>query len=373
MNKTPKGEAVIISEKGRKFNFAVISCGGTITMMPDANGVLEPKKTINEILADANLQDLLGKVDIAPKNREELFKLDSTNLNPEHWKQLITSIERLQDTCDGILVFHGTDTMAFSATAVGLALSQRLKVPIVFTGAQSPIAETGSDARSNVERSLLVLDRAARAGVVECMLFFGDEAYRGVNSRKRSEADFRGFESPSVQPLFVTDGLGVKATWPARKASDVERSKDEIGVNLKNEFSKGVISVSVVPGLEADVLMAIAERESTRAIILNSLGVGNIPSLDGEFNLIPTVSRTVHDLGKPVIITSPFVGGDTNMDVYLPGTRAKEAGAIGAGRMTAEATLVKTRLLLAQPEFSGSQEAFKKALATDFAGETGSL
>jgi L-asparaginase/Glu-tRNA(Gln) amidotransferase subunit D len=164
--------------------------------------------------------------------------------------------------------------------------------------------------------------------------------------------------------------------WPRRTIADVERVRKELGVEIVNAFSDGVVVVSAVPGLEADMLQETVESKKTRAIILTSLGVGNVPSLpdfDGKYNLIPVISRATKELGKPVIITSPFVGGDTNLGVYEPGEQAKLAGAIDAGKMTAEATLVKTRLLLAQSQFGSSVPAFQRGFTTDFAGETGKL
>lgn len=362
-------EGGVSPEKDRKLNFAVISCGGTIGMEPSEDGKgLTPKKSIDDILGEVNLSSLTGRMEIPPENKRELFKLDSSNLNPEHWKQLIREIEVLQEKCDGIIIFHGTDTMAYSATATGLVLAGKIKVPIIFTGSQKRIGETGNDAKSNVERSFLVLDKAARDGVKECMIFFGDKTLRGTNSRKRSEADFEGFETPGTRPLYVTDGMGVRSTWPARTEKDVTASRDRIGVDIRNEFSRGVVIVSVVPGLEADTLMAIAERDTTKAIILRSLGVGIIPALEGDFDLIKPVRRIIRELGKPVILASSFVGGDTNMDVYEVSAAAKEAGVIDAGKMTEEAVLVKTRLILAQPEWQ-AQEAFRKVFRTEFAGE----
>jgi len=126
--------------------------------------------------------------------------------------------------------------------------------------------------------------------------------------------------------------------------------------------------ISIIPGLEADILLTIAQIPTTKAIILNSLGAGNIPALPGPFNLIPTILTITKKLHKPVIIASPFVGGNTNMDIYLPGLLAKEAGSINVGKMTSEATVVKTRLLLGQPNFD--LKSLHKALTLDFAGET---
>jgi L-asparaginase len=354
----------------KKLKFSIISCGGTILMTPNERGILEPTKSVNDVLNEINLSALKDNVNVVIERRLEIFKLDSSNLNPEHWKQIIEAIEIIQDDCDGIVIFHGTDTMAYSATAAGLLLSSKLKIPIVFTGSQVSNGITGTDTKSNVERAFLTLYQAASQGVKDVMIFFGYEAYRGVNSRKRSESDFQGFESPSVPPLYVTGGLGIRPMLPPRTASDVAISKKRIGIELQNEFASGVVVLTTMPGLEPDIVLSIASLDATKAIILHSLGAGNIPALEGKFNLIPAIYTITHTLKKPVIIASPYVGGATNMDVYLPGRLAKEAGAINAGRMTTEATVVKTRLLLAQPEFNKSIEKFKKALEIDFAGET---
>lgn len=339
-------------------------------MEPNARGILEPTKTVNSVLAEINLSALRDYINVVIERKLEIFRLDSSNLNPEHWLQIIQAIETIQEDCDGIVVFHGTDTMAYSATAAGLMLASSLKVPVVFTGSQVSNGVTGTDTKSNVERAFLTLYQAATEGVKDVMIFFGYEAYRGVNSRKRSESDFQGFESPSVPPLYVTGGLGIKSMLPPRIAQDVVNSRERIGINLQNSFASGVVLLTTMPGLEPDIVLSIAALEETKAIILHSLGAGNIPALEGKYNLIPAIYTITHKLKKPVIIASPFAGGTTNMDVYLPGSMAKNAGAINAGKMTTEATVVKTRLLLAQPEFNKSLEAFQKGLETDFAGET---
>lgn len=353
------------------YKFAIISCGGTITMEPGEKGALEPKKTINQVIANLNLSTFKNNISIPDDLRVELLKLDSADLNHQHWSQMISTIESLQEKCDGILVLHGTDTLSYSATAVGLALAQKIKVPIIFTGAQSSLEETGNDGLANIERSLLVLERAAQDGVVECMVFFGDKAYRGVNSRKRSESDYNAFESPSVHPLYLTTGLGVKRNFKGRTAKNVANAKKLIPYMLKNTFADGIVVLTIIPGLEAETLLELAKLRTTKAIILNSLGAGNIPALPGKFNLIPTLLTIIHELKKPVIVASPFVGGSTNMEVYLPGLLAKEAGVINAGKMTAEATVVKTRLLLGQPDFS--VDTLHHALTLDFAGETAEI
>src|SRR6266403_2159817 len=110
----------------QQLHFAIISCGGTITMEPGEKGALEPKKTINQVIENLNLLSFKNNIAIPNTLRIELLKLDSADVNHTHWSQIITTIESLQDRCDGILVLHGTDTMSYSATAVGLALAQKI-------------------------------------------------------------------------------------------------------------------------------------------------------------------------------------------------------------------------------------------------------
>ncbi|MFH1833112.1 MAG: asparaginase domain-containing protein [Candidatus Levyibacteriota bacterium] len=355
-----------------KLQIGIISCGGTIVMEKGIKGALEPKKKIKDVLDTVNLAELKKEISILPENCIELFILDSSNLNQSHWVRIIDAVRNLQNKCDGILIFHGTDTMAYSATAVGLALCQKLKVSVVFTGSQKPIGELGSDAISNVERSMLVLKEAVTEGVLESMVFFDDQAFRSVNTRKRSESEFAAFESPNYRPLFTVDGMGVKIGILGRKLEDIKNSKNKIKVELKNAFANGIIPLSVVPGLEPGALEAIAEKDFCRVLILNSFGVGNVPS-EGKYSVVNAIDKIVHKLKKIVIVTSPFVGGNVDMNVYLPGKLAMEAGAIDAGSMTAEAALVKTRLLLAHPEFGISVPEFKKALLANFAGENPSV
>ncbi|MCL4418545.1 asparaginase domain-containing protein [Patescibacteria group bacterium] len=355
----------------KSLRIAVISCGGTILMEKGKSGALEPKKSVESVLSAINLKDISPFLEIKKKNVYELFRLDSTNLNQIHWKKIISKILEIQDDYDGILIFHGTDTMAYSATAVGLVMCQNLKVPVVFTGAQKPIGETGSDAISNVERSLLVLREAIREGIVESMIFFGHEAYRGVNSRKKSESQFEAFESPNYRPLFVVDGMGAKIGLIGRKKKDIENTKKKIRVKIENEFANGIVPLSVVPGLEPEVLISIAKRDFCSLIILNSLGVGNLPS-EGKYSFVPAIEYITKKLKKLIVVTSPFVGGDVDMNVYEPGKLASQAGAIDAGSMTPEATLVKIRLLFAHPEFSRSKRDFQNALLSNFAGENSS-
>lgn len=352
----------------KKLQIGIISCGGTIIMEKGKKGALEPKKKIEDVIASVNLGDLKDSIIFSPKTTIELFKLDSTNLNQQHWVEIIATVEKLQEICDGILIFHGTDTMAYSATAVGLTLCQKLKVPVIFTGAQKPIGEVGNDAVSNVERSIMVLKEAIKQGIVESMVFFDDQTFRGVNTRKRSESEFAAFESPNYKPLFTVDGMGVRVGILGRTSDDVRKSKSKVGVPLRNAFANGIIPLSIVPGLEPGALVAIAEKDFCKLIILNSLGTGNVPS-EGKYSIVSAIDFIVHKLKKRVIVTSPFVGGSINMQVYLPGKLAMEAGAIDAGGMTAEATLVKTRLLLAHPEFEATTNKFEKALLANFAGE----
>ena len=130
----------------------ILGFGGTIAMIPDEQGTLRPAKSIEEMLA---IVPSLGEIaDITVK---QIINLDSTNLNPSHWTLLIDEIAAIYDQYDGIIVTHGTDTMAYTSSAVSFALGRGLNKPIVFTGSQLPLVEFGSDARFNLENSLKVV------------------------------------------------------------------------------------------------------------------------------------------------------------------------------------------------------------------------
>lgn len=337
---------------------AFIGFGGTIAMVQNVRGSLVPARSAAELIAQAPLlKDIKAELDVI-----QLLNKDSTNLNPGDWQLLVNKIVEIYNDYDGFMVTHGTDTMPHTATAVAFALNKQLTKPIVFTGAQLPISEPGTDAHVNLERSVKVVLKAIQENIAEVMIVFSDRILRAVRTIKKSESSFDAFDSPAFPNLGV-----ITATEIAFIPLVVKRSNDQqrITLNPQNEFTSRIMTIDVKPGLEPTLVQEVANSPQCEAVILRSLGAGNVPS-EGKYSLIPVIKETVA-AGKPVIIATKFVGGKTVPTVYEAGQAAIDAGAGHAGDMTDVATEVKLAWLMSQG--IRTPQEVKVAMLENYVGE----
>jgi L-asparaginase len=324
----------------------ILGFGGTIAMVPDAHGVLKPAKSISDILGQL---PELGQV--ADFDFEELENRDSTNINPNHWVKLASRIASLDGLVDGILVTHGTDTMAYTSSAVSMALGRGLKMPVVFTGSQLPLVSFGTDARFNLENAVKVLGEAVRLNVAEVVIVFGDNVYRANRTIKSSEAKFAAFSSPALAPLATIDAVGVHFSSEARR---IDRS---VELQPRYNFHKGILAIDLVPGLNPDILKSLVDSGLCAGLLLKSLGAGNVPSED-EYNLVPVIRYAIEERQIPVLVSTKFVGGNTHMDIYEPGKLALDAGAIPTGDLTDVMAQIKFMWALGQGITNPDLKAF---------------
>jgi L-asparaginase len=337
---------------------ALIGFGGTIAMVPNAQGVLAPAQSAEELVAQAPLlREIDARLDVI-----QLQNKDSTNLNPDDWQLLIGKLTEIYGDYDGFIVTHGTDTMPHTATAVALAFNTQLAKPIVFTGAQLPIVEPGIDARVNLERSMKVVIKAIDEQVNEVMIVFSDRILRAVRTIKKSESSFDAFDSPAFPNLGVITATEIAFTPLAGKQFERVSTTELIS---QNEFSSNIMTIDVKPGLEPGLVREVANSGLCEAIILRSLGAGNVPS-EGRYSLLPVIKETV-SAGKPVIIATKFVGGKTVPTIYKTGQAAIDAGAGHAGDMTDVATEIKLAWLMGQG--MRSPEKIKTAMLESIVGE----
>jgi L-asparaginase len=339
----------------KKLKVLILGYGGTIAMVPDSAGVLKPAKRIEEILAIVPSLREMAEVDFL-----ELENRDSTNINPSHWTRLAMKIGDIGNAYDGIIVTHGTDTMAYTAGAVSLALGRVVQIPIVFTGSQLPLVEHGTDARFNLENAMKTIVEAKRSRVAEVMIVFSDRVLRANRSIKTSEAKFPAFDSPAFPHLAAITAVGVSFIPHIMKAEDSSSTE------IKPHFHRGILSVEIVPGLEPGILMEVLQSGKCQGLLLKSLGAGNVPSED-EYSLLPVIRAAAETYHVPVLISTKFVGGNTHMDMYEPGKLALEAGAIPTGDMTDVMAQVKFMWALAQGR--RSSEELRQVMATSFVGE----
>ena len=324
-------------------------------MVPDAQGVLKPAKSVEEII---KIIPSLKKM--ADVSFHELENRDSTNINPSHWTKLALYIEKIHDKVDAIIVTHGTDTMSYTASAVALALGRGLKIPVVFTGSQLPLVAHGTDAQFNLENSMKTVLKACDEEIAEVMIVFSDRVLRAGRSLKMSEAKFPAFDSPAFPHLARIDAVGIHFITEALKVNKKSVLK------IKPNFQRGILAVDLVPGLEPDILMETLRSGKCQGLLLKSLGAGNVPS-ENEYSLLPVIREAVDLLKIPVLISNKFIGGNVHMDIYEPGKMALEAGAIPTGDLTDVMAQVKFMWALAQGPKSLND--LKKIINTDFVGE----
>ena len=279
-----------------------------------------------------------------------LFNMDSGDMQPSNWVTLAREVHGAlsRGAHDGVVVVHGTDTMAYTASALGLLLGP-LPMPVVLTGAQRPLVEVRTDARENLIDAAMV----ATLDVPEVSIAFASRALRGVRATKRDAWAFEAFDSPNCAPL-VELGLEVLRAPHVRAAAPLAPFDDRI--------EPRVLAVRVFPGFDP-ALLSGALRLGVRGIVLEAYGSGNLPHLTGS--LIPALEEA-RARGVPVLIVSQCLRGFVDMGRYAGGAEAEAAGAISGGDMTVEAAIAKLMIGIGR---SGSPEELRAFLERDVVGE----
>jgi len=317
-----------------KQKICIIYTGGTIGMKRCSNGTLCPPDDPEDFLRVAPDLNNFVYFDLV-----KLLNKDSTNINHYDWKKIAIAIyERRNMGYDGFVVAHGTDTMHFSASAVAFALGKNLNFPVVFTGAQTIPEVTHGDARINLIRACKV----ATTDLAEVVISFGEFVFRGCRAQKKDERRFDAFHSPAYYPLaYITEEIIIQPSAFLRKKID-----KDIEIDLEADFEDGVAQISLIPGLEPDLVKPILESKLCKGVILQSFGAGNVPhEIPYTFHGIIEEAKKHY---KPVIITSQFPANATLHTSYEPGIAAVKAGAIPTGNMTNACAIAKFRWILAQ-------------------------
>lgn len=315
---------------------AILGMGGTIAMVPGPLGSLIPARSAEDLVATVPLLRDLAHIDVV-----QVENLDSTDVDSAHWVRLVDKIVELYESYDAFIVTHGTDTMAYTSGATALAVGSGLSKPIVFTGSQLPISYLGNDARANLENAFMVALAGIKRGNGEVMVVFGHRVLRATRCLKMSEAEFDAFGSPAFPEVATIDATGVSFRPESRQFLG-SRSQ---GLKVQNRFDNRVLTLDVMPGQDPELFGALLENKGEhgcRALVLKSLGAGNIP-----VKLLPLVKKAV-DMDIAVFIATKFAGGRSLPMVYESGRRAVELGASPTGDLTDVMVQVKLMWLLGQ-------------------------
>ncbi len=315
----------------------VINTGGTLGMVQRGRKVVPPRDAEEFKAYFASLHSIAKTVEFI-----NLFKArDSINVFPDQWVTVAEYIyRRRHDGFDGFVVAHGTDTMAYTASAVAFALGRRLRFPVVFTGAQTTPDVAYGDAHVNLYRACEV----AKHNIPEVVISFGNFVYRAVRAQKKDDRRFDGFESPTYPALAeITGEINVRTELLRR----VPRGNADITLNA--EFERSILIVPQFPGLEPGFFERLLNVDNMqlrcKGVIVQTLGAGNVTS-EAPYSFIPFV-RHAHAQGIPVIVTSQYPPDPGTHTKYTPAQAPIEAGAIHAGNMTLAAAVTKFRWVLA--------------------------
>lgn len=323
--------------------------GGTIGMRRGEHGYApDPGYLAERLAALPELSD-----PALPETTLEEFDplLDSSDMVPADWERIARVLERRYHEFDGFVVLHGTDTLAYSASALAFLL-EGLGKPVIVTGSQIPLAELRNDARDNLITSLLL---AARDDIAEVCVYAGGTLLRGVRATKVSAYGFDAFTSPNEAPL-ASVGVDVRVRPGALRPG----GRGPVRVRPLRDVR--VAALRLFPGVQAEFLRTVLQPP-LRGLVLETYGAGNAPSRD------PALHRALAEAtarGVVVVNCSQCLRGRVDMEGYATGAALARVGVVSGGDMTAEAALTKLIWLLGQDL---PPDEVARLIRTDLRGE----
>jgi len=332
-----------------KKKILIIYTGGTIGMKRTEKGYAPVEGYLSEAIS--SIDDM--KHDDAPS--WELYEmsplLDSSDITVKEWNKIASVIYESYEGYDGFVVLHGTDTMAYTASALSFILDG-LDKPVILTGSQIPLSEIRSDGRENLVTSLLI----ASEGIArEVCLYFSGRLLRGNRSTKMSADALVAFASPNYPPLAEV-GITVKYNMPSLRRP----LRGKLKLCPFSDVPIGVLKV--FPGIQFGLFEAIM-TDKLSGIVLETFGAGNIPSGGGE--LIPII-RKAFDQGSVITVCSQCPSGSVSLGAYETSSSLKDAGAVSGLDMTTEAAVTKLYHLFS---LGLSKEEIKRLMEENICGE----
>jgi L-asparaginase len=277
--------------------------------------------------------------------------LDSSNMTPREWVKIARDVGEHYADYDGFVVIHGTDTMAYTASALPFMLSG-LGKPVIVTGSQIPLCEVRNDARENLITSLQI---AAGYDIPEVCLYFGGKLLRGCRAVKVSADGFAAFDSPNVPPLG-TVGIDIEINW------DLVRPRGKRRLRVEEIGAPVVSALRLFPGISPALVRNVL-RPPLQGLVLEAYGVGNGPDHDTKFiaALAEAVAR-----GVVIVDCTQCLEGTVKLNEYAAGSALARAGVISGFDMTAEAALTKLYYLFSR---GYAPAKVKREMQRDLRGE----
>jgi L-asparaginase len=330
----------------------IIYTGGTIGMMSDP---------VTKTLVPINFEQIMDNVPelekLNCKIKVHSFEqiIDSSNMNPVVWGELAALIEANYDEVDGFVILHGSDTMAFTASALSFML-QNLNKPVIFTGSQLPISAVRTDAKENLMTSIEIAKakKNDKSRVPEVCIYFDYKLFRGNRAFKYNSSKFEAFRSPNY-PILAESGVHLRFS-----VNDI-REPGEGPLIIHNELVSDVAVLKLYPGISPKVVETIVNAD-VRGIVMETFGAGNTTTDQWFIDLL----KNAIDKGKVILDISQCKVGTVELGRYETSKQLKDIGVANGYDMTYEAAVTKMMYLLGQ---IADPKEVKLCLEKDLRGE----
>ena len=261
--------------------------------------------------------------------------IDSSNVDIEFWRSLAAVIEKNYAKHDGFVILHGTDTMAYTASALSFML-ENLSKPVILTGSQVPLGAIRNDARRNIITAMEIA--SSNVVIPEVCIYFSNQLYRGNRSEKYSSSKFDAFHSLNY-PALVEAGVKIEYN---KEAIAKKRGGKKFAVHTS--LDSNVALVKLFPGIPYSMFWQIIKMNGLKAIVLETFGSGNAPT-DEVFT---GYLKYAIDKGIVVVDISQCSGGSVELGKYETSAHLKKIGVVSGGDMTTESALTKLMFLFGQ-------------------------
>ncbi len=343
----------------------IIYTGGTIGMVQTSNGY-EP-----DIYFPQKIREDIGKLEDSQLPEFDIVSmnplLDSANMDPNNWNKIAKVIDEEKNNYKGFVILHGTDTMAYTASALGFML-QGLNNNVIITGSQIPYSLLRNDARENLLTSMII---CGNFSIPEVALYFNNKLLRGCRSTKIDASGFDAFTSPNF-PLLADIGIDInlKRQWSysIQLKSDLIRGKlkETTPIQYFNQHQTNEIGeigvLKMFPGISSRYVESLISPD-IKAVVIEAYGAGNGPTKDKNpklFNALTKLSKNA-----VVIAVTQCLKGSVHLDTYA--TSLRDAGVISGHDMTLEAAVTKLYYLIAIKNYP--IDKVKTLIEKDFIGE----
>jgi L-asparaginase len=331
----------------------IIYTGGTIGMMSDP---------VSKVLKPINFEQIMDNVPelekLNCKIKVHSFEqiIDSSNMNPAVWSELAGLIEANYDDVDGFVILHGSDTMAFTASAMSYML-ENLGKPVIFTGSQLPISAVRTDAKENLMTSIEIAKakKNDKARVPEVCIYFDYKLFRGNRSFKYNSSKFEAFRSPNY-PILAESGVHLRFS-----ANDIRHPLDDQPLIVHKNLVSDVAVLKLYPGISAKVVETILSSD-VRGIVMETFGAGNTTTDQWFIDMLENAIKN----GKVILDISQCKVGTVELGRYETSKQLKDIGVANGYDMTYESAVTKMMYLLGM--FTDPNQV-KHYLEVDIRGE----